>query len=124
VADCRHNGRGGAEDSIGHNAFVESPEIFEASAAARDNHGVNSKLIGAAIHGINRPSNSGRSGIALHWNIDDQYANKWRAQARGAQYILQGCTRCASDDGDRARVIGKQTLSRIVKVSLRTQCSA
>ena len=113
-----------AEHRVRHDSLIKCPQVFQASTAAGDDHGINSQLIGTPIDGINGTGDRGRSSIALHWNINHQDAHERRTQAGGAQHILQRGAGGAGDDSNRARVIRERTLARFVKVALFAQRSA
>ena len=67
------------EHRVRHDSLIKCPQVFQASAAAGDDHCINSQLIGTPIDGVNGTGDRGRGGIALHGNINHQNAHERRS---------------------------------------------
>ena len=103
VPDGADDGRLGVEHGLGHDAFVECPEILDASAAAGDDHGVDAELVGAPIDGGNGLRHCRGRGLALDRHAHHQDVDERRADPRGLEDVLQRIGLEAGDHRHAAR---------------------
>lgn len=111
-------------DRLRHDALVERPQIFDRTAAAREEDGVELKSLAELVQVGDRVGDVRRGSIPLHAHIDEKEGDEWRATLEGVQHIVQRGASLRGDDRDSTREARQRLLRSRVKPAQRAQVVA